>query len=101
MGTRLELQAELEEALGCDHVYYQPPESKKIEYPAIIYSKANIDKVNANNMAYRLRTRYTVTVVDKRPDNVIIQEILLWPYCSYDRHYISDNLNHDTLTLYY
>lgn len=101
MGTRLELQAKLEEALGCDHVYYQPPESKKIEYPAIIYSKANIDKVNANNTAYRLRTRYTVTVVDKRPDNVIIQEILLWPYCSYDRHYISDNLNHDTLTLYY
>ncbi len=101
MGTRLELQTKLEEALGSDHVYYQPPESKKIEYPAIIYSKSNIEKNNADNTAYRFKTRYTVTIVDRRPDNSLIKEMLLWPYCSYDRHYISENLNHDTLILYY
>ncbi len=101
MGTRLELQAKLEDLLGCPHVYYQPPESKKIEYPAIIYSKSNISKDNANNTAYHLKIRYSVIVVDKRPDNDIIQQLLTWPYCSYDRHYTSDNLNHDSLTLYY
>lgn len=39
MGTRLELQSKLVELLGSKHVYYQPPESVKIEYPAIVYSK--------------------------------------------------------------
>lgn len=101
MGTRLELQYKLEELLGVKHVYYQPPESMKIEYPAIIYSKNKINTVNADNGAYRMTTSYGITVVDKRPDNMVIQKLLALPYCSYDRHYVSDNLNHDVLTLYY
>lgn len=101
MGTRLELQSKLVELLGANHVYYQPPSTVKIEYPAIIYSKGKIDKDNANNTAYRFKTRYDVIVVDKRPDNAVIQKLLILPYCSYDRHYTSDNLNHDSLTLYY
>lgn len=101
MGTRLELQTKLEELLGVKHVYYQPPESLKIEYPAIIYSKGKIDKDNADNTAYRFKIRYDLIVVDKRPDNAVIQKLLMLPYCSYDRHYNSDNLNHDSLTLYY
>ena len=101
MGTRLELQSKLEEILGSSNVYYQPPENKKIEYPAIIYSKGKIDKDYANNTAYRLKTRYDLIVVDKRPDSPVIQKLLSLPYCSYDRQYKSDNLNHDSLTLYY
>ena len=42
MGTRLELQSKLEELIGCKHVYYQPPKSVKMEYPAIRYSKKSI-----------------------------------------------------------
>lgn len=101
MATRLELQTKLEELLGCRHVYYQPPETLKIEYPAIIYSKSKIDKRSANNSAYQLLTRYELVVIDKRPDNPVIQKLLALPYCSYDRPYKSDNLNHDSLTLYY
>lgn len=101
MGTRLELQNKLEDLLEVDHVYYQPPESKKIEYPAIIYGKSKVDKRNADNEAYQLNTRYELIVIDKRPDHPVIQELLKLPYCSYDRHYESDNLNHDTLTLYF
>ena len=37
MGTRLELQSKLEEILGSRQVYYQPPETVKMEYPAIVY----------------------------------------------------------------
>lgn len=101
MGTRLELQTKLEELLGLKHVYYQPPSTVKIEYPAIIYSKGRIDKDHANDKAYRFKTRYEIIVVDRHPDNSVIQKLLFLPYCSYDRHYISDNLNHDSLTLYY
>ena len=101
MGTRIELQSLLEELLGSKNVYYQPPESLKINYPAIIYSKGKIDKVNANDKCYRITTRYDLTVIDRRPDHPVIQKLLELPYCSYDRPYTSDNLNHDSLTLYY
>ena len=101
MGTRLELQALLEELLGSKNVYYQPPETLKINYPAIIYSKGKIDKVNANDKCYRITTRYDLTEIDRRPDHPVIQKLLELPYCSYDRPYTSDNLNHDSLTLYY
>ena len=101
MGTREELQAKLEDLLGSSNVYYQPPESLKINYPAIIYSKGKITKIHADNKGYRMNTRYDITVVDRRPDNPVIQKLLELPYCSYDRHYVSDNLNHDSLTLYF
>lgn len=101
MGTRVELQAKLEELLGSKNVYYQPPDNLKINYPAIIYSKSKITKTHADNKGYRMYTQYDITVVDRRPDNPVIQKLLELPYCSYDRPYISDNLNHDSLTLYF
>lgn len=101
MGSRLELQSKLEDLLGVKHVYYQPPESLKLEYPAIVYSKSRIDKRNANDSAYRLNTRYDLVVIDRRPDNPVVEKLLALPYCSYDRSYKSDNLNHDSLTIYY
>lgn len=101
MGSRIELQTLLEELLGVKHVYYQPPESLKIEYPAIVYSKSNIQTKKANNKTYSKKTRYDITVIDRLPDNPIIDKLLELPYCSYDRHYKFDKLNHDTLTLYY
>lgn len=101
MATRLELQSHLEELLGVKHVYYQPPESLKLEYPAIVYSKSTIGKRAANNAGYYWLTRYEITVIDRKPDNPVIDKLLMLPYCSYDRWYPSDNLNHDVLTLYY
>lgn len=101
MGSRLDLQAKLEELLGVKHVYYQPPETLKIEYPAIVYSKNKIEFRKADDTKYSKNIRYDITVIDKRPDNPVIDKLLNLPYCSYDRSYKADNLNHDTLTLYY
>ncbi len=101
MASRLELQSKLEELLGSRHVYYQPPETLKLEYPAIVYSKSKIETVKADNSTYLKHIRYDIIVIDKRPDNPVIDKIMGLPYCSYDRHYVSENLNHDSLTLYY
>ena len=83
MGTRLNLQSKLEELLGSRYV------------------KGKLTRVYANNKTYRLLTRYDLTVISNRPDNPVIQKLLELPYCSYDRRYISDNLYHDSLTLYF
>lgn len=101
MATRLELQAKLEELLGSKNVYYNPPETLKISYPAIIYYKSKIETRKANNSTYSKNTRYDITVIDKRPDNPVIDKLMELPYCSYDRPYKSDNLYHDVLSLYY
>ena len=101
MASRLKLQSKLEELLGSKNVYYQPPESIKMEYPAIKYSVDGIDKKTANDTAYLLNKRYQIIVISKKPDHPVIDKLLRLPMCRLDTHYISDNLNHDVFTLYY
>lgn len=101
MANRLDLQSLLEELLESRNVYYQPPESIKMSYPAIKYSKSNIRSSYANNGKYSMRDCYELIVIAKLPDDPVIKKLLALPYCSYDRHYVADNLNHDVLTIYY
>lgn len=101
MANRLRLQSELEKLLGSRNVYYQPPESIKMEYPAIVYSKTNIKSTFADDAAYSFSRCYEIIVIDTKPDNSVIDKLLNLPYCSFNRHYKADNLNHDVLTLYY
>ena len=101
MGQRVELQKKLEELLGSRNVYYKPPETLKMNYPAIVYSKSSIKSRHANDGAYSFLICYDITVIDRKPDNPVIMKLLELPYCSFDRHYEADNLNHDVLNLYY
>lgn len=101
MRTRLELQSKLEELLGSRHVYYQAPESVKMEYPAIRYSRTKINADHADNTVYLKRKRYELIVISRKPDEPVIEKLLELPYCSFGTSYKSDNLYHDTLVLYY
>jgi len=101
MNKRLELQTKLENLMGNRHVYYQPPENLKMEYPCIRYSRNDITSNHADNIKYINKTRYELVIIDKHPDNAVIEKILELPLSSYDRHYITDNLNHDIITIYY
>lgn len=101
MADRLELHNLLQELLGSFNVYYQPPESVKMKYDAIRYSKKNIDTKHADDTKYIMQDCYELIVISRMPDNPVIKKLLALPYCSYDRHYVSDNLNHDVLTIYY
>lgn len=101
MATRLELHSKLVELLGSENVYYQPPESVKMQYPAIRYSRKDIESEYANDTKYLNHNKYELIVIDRKPDNEVIDKLLQLPYCSYDRPYVADNLNHDVLTLYY
>ncbi len=101
MADRLELQSLLEEFLGSRNVYYMSPEDKKMQYPAIRYAKSTIRKDHANDGAYSMKDAYELTVIAKLPDHPVIKKLLALPYCSYSRHYVADNLNHDVMTIYY
>lgn len=101
MGTRLELHEVLCNIIGSRNVYYQPPESIKMNYPAIVYSRDNVSNRYGDNIPYMQSFSYQVTVIDKDPDSTIVSDIAKLPYCRFNRHFTSDNLNHDVFTLYY
>lgn len=101
MASRLELHEELCKILGSRNVYYQPPASIKMKYPAIVYSLDNIEKLHANDGVYGKRIRYSVTYIDQSPDSDKVMIIADLPYCRFNRTYVSDNLNHYTYTLYF
>ena len=101
MAGRPSLQIILEEILKSRNAYFQPPESVRINYPAIVYSLGSIDKLHANDGTYKLLTAYTVTLIDKNPDTEFLAPMLALPYCSFVRYYRADNLNHWVFTLYH
>lgn len=85
---------------GDRHVYFNPPSSVRMKYPAIRYARKKIDKTYANNSVYKFRTAYELTLIDEDPNSGLIEKILQLPYCSHDRHYKTDNLNHDIFTIH-
>lgn len=85
---------------GDRHVYFQPPESVKMKYPAIRYKIKDFRKIYANDGSYKTHPSYEVILIDKKPDSAYFESILLLPFCSFDRSYISDNLNHFVFTIY-
>lgn len=101
MSSRTDLQSKLEVLLGSRNVYYQPPGTVMMNYPAIVYSKNRISSKFANDAKYSKMNCYELIVIDRKPDNPVIDKLLDLPYSSFDRHYESDNLHHDAITLYY
>lgn len=102
MASRLELQSELEELLGSDNVYFQPPESLQMRYPCIRYSLSSGVINFAGNKPYKFYRQYSLTYIYRNPDSGLTDEIAKhFPMLHFDRHYVSDGLNHDVFTLYY
>ena len=101
MARRLQLQSNFEKLLGSRNVYYNPPASVILQYPAIVYNDKDIGQLYANDKTYRLTNSYTVTVITRSPGNDIVDKLLEWPLCSFDRHYKADGLYHYVFTLYF
>lgn len=101
METRLELQTLFENILGSRNVYYQPPESVKMQYPAIVYFRNSIENTHADDSVYSQNISYEIIVIYKDPDSDIPINISKLPMCRFNRRYTSDNLYHDVFTLYY
>lgn len=98
---RLQLQQLLEDVLGSDNVYFQPPPSLQLKYPCIVYQRDSADTKFASDSVYNYTQRYQVTVISRQPDTTITLRVSQLKYCLYDRFYAVDNLNHDVFTLYF
>ena len=100
MASRLELHEELCRLLGSRNVYFDPPESVKMNYDAIRYSRKKIENTFANNSVYKQDYCYEIVVIYRDPDSDLPGKISRMPMCTHDRHYVVDNLHHDVFIKY-
>lgn len=101
MANRLELQSKLEELLGSRNVYYQPPESVMMSYPAIQYELGEPEVKYANDKRYFNMKCYDLTVISRLPEPEVVDKILELPFTSISKPYVADNLNHYPIKIYY
>ena len=92
MASRLDLQTFLEEILESKNVYFQPPESVKMN---------DIENVHADNGVYSSHRHYSVTVIDSDPDSELVGKVAAISTCRFERYYASENLNHWNFSLYF
>lgn len=98
--SRLELHNKLKTVLGSNNVYFQPPESMKLSYPCIVYTRSNADTLYASNYPYKFDVAYQLTYISRDPDDPLIDEIAKLQMCRYDRSFKSEDLNHDVFKIY-
>lgn len=102
MASRLELQDELEDLLGSESVYFEPPESLRMKYPCIRYVFRGVQQFRADNKNYATHRSYTVTHIYRDPDGTLVDAFLSrFQMIDHDRHYTADGLVHDVYTIFY
>ena len=103
MGTRLELHEELVEVAGSSYrVYYQPPPNVEMIYPCIAYERDRPYLRRADNRAYAFVRQYQITVITRDPDCDLPRRLIEhFPLCREERTFVSDNLYHTILNIYF
>lgn len=80
-------------------VYFQPPESIRLEYPCIVYRRVSGNTIFADNEMYNFKIRYTIVLMDMNPDTIYLEKIAALPGCNYSTHYTSDGIYHDVFNV--
>lgn len=101
MGQRLQLQSLLEGLLGSRNVYFQPPSTVQMKYPAIVYNRDSTATKFADDKPYSNTKRYMATIIDRNPDSEIPDKIAMMPLTTFVRHFTADDLNHDIFNIYF
>ena len=97
---RAELHQQLATILGSSYVYYQPPESIKLQFPCVIYELSSKIGNYANDRRYYTGTGYTLTLVTATIDDPRCSLLEQLKYCKFNRYYASEGLHHYVYTIY-
>ena len=75
---RVELDRILRSTLGTSNVYFDPPESFKLQYPCIVYSFETNNDRYADDSCYNRLKRYTITYITKDADDTKLKYLEDW-----------------------
>lgn len=101
---RSQLHEILCDILGTKFCYFVAPSNVQMIYPCIVYRWENSETRSADDIRYKNDRRYTVTVIDSKPDSDIVERLIedeRLKYLSSDRNYVADGLYHYVFTLFY
>lgn len=105
MASRIELHEELCTVLESRNVYFQTPETVKMQYDpngAIRYKLGGKNLKRADNKIYISANQYEGVLITRDPDTTIPDKLLAhFEMCSFGRPYTADKLNHYPFTIYY
>jgi len=96
------LRKKILEVTDIPNLYIDPPASLKMNYPCIRISRSSGYTQFANNMPYRHTISYDVKLIDYDPDSKYYKPLVMGlPMIRFNRHYVADDLHHDSFILYY
>lgn len=98
---RLKLDKLLRDTLGSNLVYYQSPESVRMEYPCIRYNMAKVPVDYADDRVYLIRARYIVTYITTEPDDEMKEQLVEALQTPVIQIYAADGLYHYVYEVYY
>lgn len=102
MDRRLILHQRLKEVPGVEEAYFQPPKSARMVYPCIRYHKSRPATDKADDRTYRFVQGYELIVIETDPDSPIARYIVEhFPMAEINTQYVSNNLYHTPITLYF
>lgn len=81
-------------------IQYEPSESQKLTYPAIVYHRMRVNTVKADNRKYLCYDRFQITYIHKDHDDPNIDKLVELPYCEQDNTFTKSNLHHEIFTIY-
>lgn len=79
-------------------LYFQSPESIKLEYPCIIYKLRTMTSNYADNTPYKTNISYDITYITRDPTSKVPSRIVREPFMGFDRYYTASNLHHYAYT---
>lgn len=92
--NREELHEYLCSVLESRHVFFKRPTYIDVEYPAIVYSRINIDEKYANNSKYIKCEEYRVILIEDEAESDICAKFKADDLFKYDREYDESGLVH-------
>ena len=102
MATRIQFRDKLEEVLGIQNLYFQPPSGFKMEYDCCVYKIAHRPSKYADNIRYLNLTQYECMLIFRDPDSDLPQKLMAgFQYVEQNRRFTADNLNHEVFLVYF
>lgn len=72
-----------------------------MRYPCIVYTRSEPKVFRADNARYIQLYGYDVTYIRSDPDDELVDKLSDWPYCSWERNFCTEGLDHDMFKLYF
>lgn len=98
--SRIKLDDDLRALFGPKvNIYFQPPESMKMKYPAFRYRYIGTNRKFANGKPFISNDLYEGMLIVSGSESVYSKKLLEMPYVHLDRVYTANNLTHYSYTI--